>query len=334
MSFDEKRVLQFYKELPDETTSSFSKSITDFVVENINLFYNREMIDFLYKKVNSSTNEIDNFPYFYTLVVFYRRMRSNTELKKLIDNNEELYGKKPLFLFTKSSYELSRNKKDSYEAALKLAEECIDIINNKENDYDPDYPGFYNHYASVVAAYFEQNYSISNEQKKLAYEYIKKCLKKYNSATYYITLARLELIDNNFEDSNAHILYAIDIENDRARIPEYNDLLLKVEYKKTINELTRKSNQITDILNDNKTNILEYLAFFSGIIAFLISSGNIAVNNPEIAMKLILLMLGALLIGFSAFTLLIQNNNKKILSVIITTIIGIILIILSNYWIN
>ena len=159
-------------------------------------------------------------------------------------------------------------------------------------------------------------------------------MKKYNSATYYITLARLELIDNNFEDSNAHILYAIDIENDRARIPEYNDLLLKVEYKKTINELTRKSNQITDILNDNKTNILEYLAFFSGIIAFLISSGNIAVNNPEIAMKLILLMLGALLIGFSAFTLLIQNNNKKILSVIITTIIGIILIILSNYWIN
>ncbi|MFS9093875.1 hypothetical protein QM876_08185 [Streptococcus timonensis] len=334
MSFDENTVLQFYNKLPDDSTSSFSELITDFVVENISLFYKGEIIDFISKKLDSTTNEIDDFPYFYTLVVFYRRMRSNTELKKLIDNNEQFYGKKPLFLFTKSSYELSQNTKKSYETALSLAEECIDIINDKENNYDPDYPGFYNHYASCVAAYLEQNFSISNEQKKLAYEYIKKCIKKCNRATYYITLARLELIDNNFEDSNAHILYAIDIENDRARIPDYNDLLLKVEYKKTINELMSKSDQITNILNDNKTNILEYLAFFSGIIAFLISSGNIAVNNPEIAMKLILVMLGALLIGFSAFTLLIQNNNKKILSVIITTIIGIILIIMSNYWLN
>ena len=334
MEFNQEEVLKFYEKLPNETTSKFSEKITNYVVENINQFYNEEFIKFLEEQLDNSIQNNKGFPYFYTLVVFYRRMRSNTELNKLIDNYRKFFEEKPLFLFTESSYELNKNTKQSYMQSLNKAERCIEIITKENNNYDPEYPGFYNHYASIIASFLEQNYTVSEYKKELAYQYIEKKKKKNsNHATYYITLARLELNDKNFYDAREHILYAIDVEKDRGRISEYNDLLLKVEYKQTINELVKKSDEISMLVNESKTNILEYLAFFSGIIAFLISSGNIAVNNPNIAIKLILVMLGALLIGFSSFTILIQNDNKKVKSKIFVILIGMVLITLSNFWV-
>ena len=334
MEFNQEEVLKFYEELPNETTLKFSEKITNYVVENINQFYNEEFIKFLKEQLDNSIQNSKGFPYFYTLVVFYRRMRSNTELNKLIENYREFFEGKPLFLFTESSYELNKNTKQSYMQSLNKAERCIEIITKENNNYDPEYTGFYNHYASIIASFLEQNYTVSEYKKELAYQYIEKCIKKNsNHATYYITLARLELNDKNFYDAREHILYAIDVEKDRGRISEYNDLLLKVEYKQTINELVKKSDEISMLVNESKTNILEYLAFFSGIIAFLISSGNIAVNNPNIAIKLILVMLGALLIGFSSFTILIQNDNKKVMSKIFVILIGMALITLSNFWV-
>ena len=59
-----------------------------------------------------------------------------------------------------------------------------------------------------------------------------------------------------------------------------------------------------------------------------------AVSNPSIAFKLILTMLGALIIGFSSFSILIQRDNKKIFSIITAIIIGILLIVISNRWLK
>ena len=44
MEFNQEEVLKFYEELPNETTSKFSEKITNYVVENINKFYNEEFI--------------------------------------------------------------------------------------------------------------------------------------------------------------------------------------------------------------------------------------------------------------------------------------------------
>ena len=186
------------------------------------------------------------------------------------------------------------------------------------------------------------NYSIKILEKRKCVEKFKnsnieKCIKSRNDyATYYVTLARLELSDKKFDSAYNHILQAIDIEKDRGRITEYNDLLLKVEYERALKELSDESNKVTLLIKENekrieenKTNTIEYLAFFSGVIAFLVTSANMAVSNPSIAVKLILTMLGALIIGFSSFSMLIQRDNKKIFSIITVIIIGILLIVIS-----
>ena len=343
MTFIEKEVLQFYDNLPNDTTSIYSKKITDFVIINIASFDNGELIKFLEKKIKEPNLEIDNkFSYFYTLAVYYRRTKSNTKLGDLINVYRDDFSEKPLFLFTKSDYELNQNTRQSYERSLILAKKCIDIIKNNKNDYDSEYTGFYNHYATIIASYLEKNYEISRCEIDLAYSYIDKCIKNNGDyATYYVTLAKLELNDKKFESAYNHILHAMDIEEDRGRVLEYNVLLLKVEYRRALKELLDESDRVMLLMRENekrieenKTNTIEYLAFFSGVIAFLVTSANITVSNPAIAFKLILTMLGALIIAFSSFSLLIQRDNKKFVSIITVIIIGILLIIFSSWRLN
>lgn len=343
MSFDENAVLEFYENLPSDTTSNFSKEITNFVIKYISHFDNGELEKYLEDKIKVSSSDLESkFSNFYTLVVYYRRTRSYTKLGNLINAYSDDFLDKPLFLFAKSDYELNQNTKQSYDRALILAGKCIDIIKNKDNNYDSEYTGFYNHYATIIVAYLEKKYEISRSEIDLAYSYIEKCIKSRSDyATYYVTLARLELSDKKFENAYNHILQAIDIEKDRGRITEYNDLLLKVEYERALKELSDESNKVTLLIKENekrieenKTNTIEYLAFFSGVIAFLVTSANMAVSNPSIAFKLILTMLGALIIGFSSFSILIQRDNKKIFSIITAIIIGILLIVISNRWLK
>ena len=71
MEFNQEEVLKFYEKLPNETTSKFSEKITNYVVENINQFYNEEFIKFLEEQLDNSIQNNKGFPYFYTLVVFY-----------------------------------------------------------------------------------------------------------------------------------------------------------------------------------------------------------------------------------------------------------------------
>lgn len=333
-------IKEFVSQLPDDKTSDFSTQITDFVVESISSNKGVELENIINEQLKGLNQDSDKrFAYFYILVVYYRRMKSNSKLGELITSFEKDYSKRPLFLFSKSSFELNKNTKQSCEMALMLAEECIEIIKNKGNDYDSEYLGFYNHYSTIIVRYLEKKYEIDRSKIELAKDYIWKCIKnKKDNPTYYVTLARLELNDYQYDSATTHVQYAIDIENDIGRISEYNDLLVKIEYQQTIQDLEEKSNQISQLviqnqklIEENKINILEYLGFFSGVMAFLITSANIAVSNPDLAYKLILMMLGALLIGFSSFTMLIQKDNYKIWRIVTTVCIGILLIILA-YW--
>ena len=135
MSFDENTVLQFYNKLPDDSTSSFSELITDFVVENISLFYKGEIIDFISKKLDSTTNEIDNFfdKDFFEL------------LKPIKENIKLLYKLRDHYEY--KLYVLSNYHKDSFEYVFehnnffKLFEGCLiscyfKLLKPEEKIYD------------------------------------------------------------------------------------------------------------------------------------------------------------------------------------------------------
>lgn len=336
-------ITDFFSQIPPDTSSKFSIKIANFVKDFISLDHRRQIVDILKSMLSESDLSGDReFAIFYTLVVYYRMMRSGKKLKKLIDEYDNKFSNKPLFIYSQSAYELTKNTKDSYEKSLYLAKKCISIINDPTNSYDSEYTGFYNHYATVIVAFLEKNYEIDTCKIDLAYEYIKKCIiTKDDYPTYYATLAKLELHDKKFESAIGHIQTAIDLEQDRGRISEYNDLLVKVEYKQTMLELEKKSEQVSQLvienkklIEENKINTLEYLGFFSGIIAFVITSANITVSNPDIAFRLILMFMGALLIGFSSFSLLIQHKERKINRIAITIIIGIVIIVFANWMIK
>lgn len=319
--------------LPEDTNSDFSKEITQYVKKFIDNKKRDLYIQALEKIVNDTDSLNDEtFAAFYILVVYYRQMHNNAKLGKLIKENQESFSHKPLYIFSCSAYELTQRTQDNYERALQLSEKCLEIIQNPNNDYDSEYVGFYNHYATVVIAFLEKKYDIEPEKVKLAKKYIKKCIFLNDSyPTYYATLGKLEIFENQFESASNHIQKAIDLEEDRGRITEYNDLLVKIEYTKSMVEFVALVQDNKRLIEENKTNTLEYLGFFSGIMAFVITSANMVVSQPNIAIRIILLMMGALIVGFASFILLLQTNRSRIKYIASTIVIGVIIILFSIF---
>ena len=66
-------------------------------------------------------------------------------------------------------------------------------------------------------------------------------------------------------------------------------------------------------------------------MAFVITSTNMAVSKPEIAVRLILLMMGALIVGFGSFSLLIQTNKDRMKYIGLTIIIGVIVVLSATF---
>lgn len=339
----ELEISEFIKSLPKDTDPNFSRCITQFVNEEVinekNCYKNKKIEELLeiLENQNNSNDEDKLFAVFYTIVVYYRKMYKITELGEIIKKYKEKFSSRPLYIFSKSYFALSINTRDSYDESLFLAEECIEKINNKDNDYNPDYIGFYNHYSTVVASFLEKGFEIDEVKVKKAKDYITKCIsieKKYS--TYYFTRAKLQIYTQSFADATKNIQKAIDLESDRSKILEYQDAFVKLrleEQKNVIDKIILESNQLKNIIEDykisienSKKDILGYLGFFTGIIAFIITSIDIATNSTGEAISLIILTLGALLTGFGLFFSMIVNHNKTIYLVVI----GIILIIYAS----
>lgn len=161
-----------------------------------------------------------------------------------------------------------------------------------------------------------------------------------NYALYYCTKGRIALISGYYDEADALFETAIQMENSAEdgyaiRISRYLSYRSQVQVQRTIAQaqehVAQAQEQIDAIKAANISNI-EVLAFFSGVVAFII--GSLSFVNGQTAANaavLIAVLMGALISTFAVFSFLLNLNtqqNKKIrIANIIIGIVGVIIVI-------
>jgi len=331
-------VEEYLNSLPEEGQSSFTKSITIY----INDLTEKEEIDLL-NILESSENEKVRFGAFYSLMVFFRRSKMYKKSEEIALKYAKDFTNKPLLQYQLSYIYRHRGGKNDLRIALQYADKSINIVQNNKN-YDEDYPGLYNNYAEIVAQILENEVELERNIVDKAFEYINKAIMiNIDYAKYYFNLGKLQCYTNDFESAKINFIKAIDMEDSRStgfaiRISEYQDYLMKCN---TLQAITKLNNYVKvnvedfsiikkDILEefkDAKKGILEFIAFFSAIITFIISSIQISTKLAvDEAVTLILVMLGALIVAFGAFRMILDYSKKSLYITIAFLIIGLIII--------
>jgi len=81
---------------------------------------------------------------------------------------------------------------------------------------------------------------------------------------------------------------------------------------------------------EQRKSIIEYIAFFSAIITFIISSVQISIQFEIVgALSLIIIMLGTLIVAFGTLRIILKFNKYSVLASIIMSIVGLAFIILG-----
>lgn len=321
---------EYLSQLPDDTNSLFSTIITQHCASS-----DVDFIEALSSILNdSSDQEIKQnsnyyFGAFYSLVVYHRHKGNLSLLRELLMKYDSCFHERPLFLFSKSALLSNENEEHKLRYALDLARECLDIINRDDNDYDNQYPGFYNHFATVVLVLLDNRYKVTDEELEKATAYISKLVNEHNYSTYNANYGRLLAHSRKYKEAEIYINKAIDIEQDDKRISKYSDLLIQLKSKQQIEILEERASKIEQDFSANRMEILEYLAFFSGVISFILVSSNIAINADQVenAVVVILTMLVSLLIAFSTFRLLLKRTKEDIKWAVSVGVISLFILI-------
>lgn len=332
-------------------------------------YYQKETREFpigLFCKIieDSSLPLFVRFNAYYTVSIFYRRHEKKKAFCEFTSRYIGLFESKeyddsspvnPYCYIVSSLYHLYISEKGNSHiiTALNEAKKALQYLKNNS--------GIYQTFADAFATALEYGRVFSEDENQFALDLIDKAiLLKPEYAKYYCTKGRIKFYLGFHEESFLLIEKAIELEDKTKsdsifRVSQYYYYLLDLKAKlidlkaeKNAKELNLTLNNhkqdMKIILDDYKDNIesikskyLEFLAFFAAILAFIISSIQVAQKAVDFreAAALILVIVGGLNIAFSMFRLLMDhNNNKKTYLTTIAVIIVSVAIILSMYLLN
>lgn len=174
--------------------------------------------------------------------------------------------------------------------------------------------------------------------------------KKY--AKNYATLGRLYIQRGDYDNGTSNILKSLNYEegdniDSLKRIIKYNNYLYNAQYEKSIyslhnqeikieENLKTKLHQLTEELESSKSHFLEFLAFFSSVIALISCSTSLIANadNFHIAVCLIVILCGVIIFSFNVFSLILETRHqtkKKYIVFAIISVFSVGIILLGVY---
>jgi tetratricopeptide (TPR) repeat protein len=312
-----KFVLDFYMNFIDDET--FAVKIRDFVL----LFF--DMYDVLKKVLYLICNEENldqtiKFYSFYSLYTLFRRNQNFKAIGELIDKYKKDFSTEPRLDIVLSQY-YKFTAEDSSKSDLQKAVNYAERAMNNPNLINMN--GVKANYAEIIGVSITNKIQLSendiNESDKekiaRAEEAIDDEIKRKNDyGKYYYLRAKLYILQKRYDEALQNINNAIEFEDKSGtdahlRIPEYIGFRyevkqrIKEEYlEEKIEGLVKKSQYLDDELNENKTKIIEYITFFSGIIAFIVSTIQISLTAKTFGAYVgLLLVMSSLLIFFFHF---------------------------------
>ena len=298
------------------------------------------------------------FSAYYACSIFFRRNNKFEEMVEIADKYSQLFVKYPL-----------NNIVLSFKFRYKAIEyHSIDLMYNsisyalKAKKILIHHKAVLHHFAETIATGLEHDL-IKNDNKNIftqnAIIAIKESIdlwalepdqKKY--AKNYATLGRLYIQKGDYDNGTSNILKSLNYEEgdnieSLKRIIKYNNYLYNAQNKKSIHNLHKqesliqeklkmKVGQLTEELEKSKSHFLEFLAFFSSIIALITCSTSIIAkaNNFHIATCLIIILCGVIIFSFNIFSLLLETQHhtkKKYIIFAIISVFSVSLILLGVF---
>lgn len=321
--------------VPNEDADDYTVILRNLVLDNNLKDRENELIGY----VNDS-NTLHKFSAFYLLLIICREYNNYSKYNMYVDRYGNFFNQYKLYKIVLSTY--YRNKailgeKECYRNCIRFAEEACSVL--------PTNLAVKHHYAAMIVLAVEDGFEISPDKIENAINGLDSVIATYsNHAVYYSTQGRLLALIGKYEQGEEKLKKALDLEevNDKdsmIRIGEYNFYLLQIkvmmesqQVKHRINDFNSVFEGIKNDLDSVKTQYLEYLAFFSSVLAYILISIDIAIKTDDFnkCAGIILLFAGSLVIAFSLFRMLLYYSSKvkhQTIKTIFCFVCGIILMI-------
>lgn len=272
---------------------------------------------------SSSWNQNIRFYAFYSIYTLLRRNQSIKELQSLITMHGKFFVQEPLYEVVLSNY--YRCMGEDFSSA-----EMSKSMYHAERAYDhpvvSQIRGVKANFAEIVGISGSNGVPLSDEKLLKAVQAIEdEILRDPDYGKYYFIRAKLKFFQGEFLEAITDINDAIEHEDKQGkdaqlRLMEYFELRNEIRQGKNITalekrivDLQNKTLEISEDINENRTKIIEYITFFSGIIAFIVSTIQITLHSATFTSfaGLILLMSALLMFSFSSFMILIHGFRRK-----------------------
>ena len=286
---------------------------------------------------------------FYGLQIYYRRLLQFDQLKKLFANEESKlrfkdrtsYGHLRTMFYTDS---------DDYYAAAKvraIIEQASAVVEAYDKEHSKDtanglaggdaanLPGSQHAFVCLIVSLCERYEDMRQELLKDWGRQAKHILDEairnsQNYPKYFCTQGRLQALLGEYDKAVESIRRAISLEqpgNNAARyslrIMQYQSHLARIQSHSEVQKLNNEVGHIRGSLMNN----VEIIAFFSGVISFVIGSLNLAEKYAaKEAAGLIIILLGALLVVFNCFALLLHADKKVLPARMIVFVVSVVCI--------
>lgn len=310
--------------MPSNDDTNYTLKLKEFILR-IDLESKK---DVFYLVINSEQSIEIRFAAFYALIIYYRDFTNNTMLIELVDNYGSQFNNIKLYDIVLSLYYKNKIKfgyKEFGELAIRHAELACQLL--------PSNWTIKHHYAETVAFVAEEGINVSEDTINKALFRLDEALNfQKTNALFHSTKGRLLAQEKKYDEAIENLEKALRFEivenkDSLIRIGQYNYYLLKVQMLNINHDLkkdamefennVKKSNiKLEDLIkdvDDMKTRYLEYLSFFSSILAYIMITVNIAIKIPnfKIAVSLLLVLAGILIITFTLFRVLLPYTKQK-----------------------
>lgn len=322
--------------LPNENDDNYTIVLKTIVLDNDLIAQENNVEEYL----NTTSSPSKKFAAFYLLLIICREYNNYSKYNFYVDKYANQFAKYKLYKIVLSTY--YRNKgilgeKDEYKRAIKFAEEaCAELPTNVAVKH---------HYAAILVSAIEEGIDVQDTDISKAISRLDDVIFAFpKHAQYYCTQGRLFAATGNYNRGIVNLKKALDLEtgtdkDSMIRIGEYNYYLLQIkmmmendQVDKKIGDFNSEFREIEHNLDSIKTQYLEYLAFFSSILAFILASINIISKMDEFnkCAGIILMFAGSLIIVFCIFRMLLYFSTKikfGTLKIVICYFFGISLLV-------
>ena len=327
-------ITNFLEKLPDEKRIESQISLAKLVgrvtaaIDHLEVILDNDIT----KNVDSNPNEI-RFAAFRGLVTYHRRNKNITILETLHNEFEHLFSDRVMYDEKYAILLRVRGQPDDIYRAIDLLEKVLEDVTNN--------PGIYQAHANTITQAIEDGI-ISEEDRE---QYLSKARQSIDRAIslwrgygkYHVTKGRILTLQGQYAEARRKVEQGIDLEDpgkeDYAiRIGQFQQHLLRTDFReyetrlqKRLNsaesklvDIEKESEQVVDRLRNT---MLQFLGFFTAVIAAIITTTQIATNySPSAAGHLILMIFGGLTASFGGLSIIIPKDSARKRGLLITAL--------------